>query len=258
MEIEWIITGLTSIIIFIAAFIHAIAGFGYSQVVMGLLPLVRNPGSSSIVSTITAIGTNTRVFWSVRDHFSLKDWGVPVSGLVFGLPLGIYVFKGLNDTLMRLTIGVVLIVSVFFIVSIQKLSLVDQWLQEKNVTSGWKTGFIAGFIAGILGGAVAIPGPPMILYGAVMISLGVWSGEKMKAVLTAFFGTLMVYRFTALLVTADVTVSLITEAVIAVPALLMGAWVGIKIFNAIPQKIFSWVVLGGLTINAVILIVTAL
>ncbi len=258
MAIEWVLTTLTSFVIFTATVIHAIAGFGYAQVAMGLLPLFRQPSSASVVFTITAIVSNARVFWSVRDNFSWKDWGFPVGGLVFGLPLGIYVFKGLDDALMRLVIGVVLILSVIFIIVVKQSSTVDQWLEQKNVRPDWKSGFLAGFIAGILGGAVAIPGPSMILYGAVMISLGLWHAEKMKAILTAFFGTLMTYRLMALIVTADVTVSLATEAMIALPALLIGAWVGIKIFNYLPQKIFSWIVLGGLTINAIILIITAL
>lgn len=255
MEAQLIV--LTSVVIFIAATVHGIAGFGYAQVAMGILPLFRQPGSASIIFTITAIVSNASVFWSVRDKFSWEEWGVPAIGLVGGLPVGIYIFKGLNDSFMRLLIGLLLIISVIIVLATEKSSRIEQWIKKNHLRPDWKIGFLAGFIAGILGGAVAIPGPSMILYGSAMMTLNIWDGEKMKAILTSFFGTLMAYRLMVLLVTADLTAPLVAEAVIVLPVLLIGAWVGIRIFNYMPQKIFSWIVLGGLTINAVILIVVA-
>jgi uncharacterized membrane protein YfcA len=40
------------------------------------------------------------------------------------------------------------------------------------------------------------------------------------------------------------------------PALFLGAWLGIKIYNNIPEKIFSWLVLVMLSINAIVLLLT--
>lgn len=257
VDVDWILAGLTSLVIFVAAVVHGIAGFGYAQVAMGLLPLFRSPGPASVVFTITAVFANWRVFWSVRDEFAWKDWAVPVAGLIIGLPVGIYLFTGLNDALMSLAIGIVLLISVVFIIAIRQSSLVNNWIKQNNIKPGWKTAVTAGFFGGILGGAVAIPGPPMILYGAFMMGAGFWSNTKMKAVLTAFFGTLMLYRLGTLIVTADVTLPLTIEALIALPALFLGAWAGIRVFNRLPQHIFRWLVLIGLTITAALLIIAA-
>jgi len=249
---------LTSLVVFVASLVHGIAGFGYAQVAMGLLPLFRSPGPASVVFTITAIAANWRIFWSVRDDFVWKAWAIPVAGLAVGLPTGIYVFKGLEEVLMRLVIGTVLLLSVAFIIVIRQSELFDTWVEQRTVRPGWVWGVTAGFFGGVLGGAVAIPGPPMILYGAFMLAAGLWSDREMKAVLTAFFGTLMVYRLGTLVVTADVTVPLTVEALFALPALLLGAWVGIRVFNWLPQRIFRWIVLGGLTVTAVLLVTAAL
>jgi uncharacterized membrane protein YfcA len=98
----------------------------------------------------------------------------------------------------------------------------------------------------------------MILYGAFMVAAEYWDSKKMKAVFTAFFGTLMLYRVGSVAITGAVTLSLLVEAAVAVPALFVGAWLGIKIYNVIPERIFSWVVLAMLTVNAVILLTSAL
>ena len=44
MITDWVTTGLTALVIFLAAAVHGITRFGYAQVSMGLLPLFRNPG----------------------------------------------------------------------------------------------------------------------------------------------------------------------------------------------------------------------
>jgi len=254
---DWMITIFTSIVILLAALVHGIAGFGFAQVSMGLLPLFRNPAMASVIFTVTAVVSNGRVFWSVKDDFNLKDWIVPVGGLIFGMPLGIYLFQNLSKQQLRLFIGIILIMAVILIALMRQIDAVKDWIKDKGVKPDWKTGLTAGFFAGILGGAVAIPGPPMIVYGAFMVANQYWEGTKMKAIFTAFFGTLMAYRLGVLAYTGSVTVPLVTEALIALPALFIGAWIGIKIFKKIPKRTFSWFVLAGLTINAVILIVTS-
>ncbi len=195
---DWVITILTSFVILLGALVHGIAGFGFAQVSMGLLPLFRNPALASVIFTITAVVSNARVFWSVKEDFNIKDWIVPVGGLVFGMPLGIYVFQSLSKQQLRLFIGIILVLAVILIALIRQMEIVKERIKEKNIKPGWKTGLLAGLSAGILGGAVAIPGPPMIVYGAFMVANEYWGGSRMKAVFTAFFGTLMAYRLGAL------------------------------------------------------------
>ncbi|WP_435159197.1 hypothetical protein [Haladaptatus sp. DFWS20] len=79
----------------------------------------------------------------------------------------------------------------------------------------------------------------------------------MKAVFTAFFGTLILYRFGSLTYTGDVTMSLLVEALIAIPMMFVGAWAGVYILDNIPEHIFQWVVLVLLAVNAFVLLFTA-
>jgi len=72
MTSDWVTTGLSAVVILAAAAVHGIAGFGFAQVSMGIMPLFRSPSSASIIFTATAVVANARVWWSVRDAF---DWG---------------------------------------------------------------------------------------------------------------------------------------------------------------------------------------
>ncbi|UTF55227.1 sulfite exporter TauE/SafE family protein [Natronosalvus rutilus] len=257
MAVDWIVTGLTALVILLASIVHGIAGFGFAQLSMGLMPLFRSPSSASIIFTVTAIVSNGRVWWSVREAFDWRKWIVPIVGLTVGMPLGIYVFSRFSQSQMRLAIGGVLLVAVIVVAATQESETVDDWIEGAGYRPGVVVGATAGFLSGILGGAVAIPGPPMIVYGAFMAAGGFWSDEEMKAVFTAFFGSLMVYRLGSLGYAGDVTVPLLTEAAVALPMVFLGAWLGVKIFNRIPERIFGWVVLALLTANAFILLGTA-
>ncbi|WP_254524944.1 sulfite exporter TauE/SafE family protein [Natrinema caseinilyticum] len=251
-------TGLSAVVILVASVIHGIAGFGFAQVSMGLMPLFRSPSSASIIFTATAVVSNARVWWSVRDAFDWEKWIVPVGGLVVGMPLGIYVFSQFNKAQMRVAIGAVLVLAVIIVGATQQLDTVTDWIEDKDYRPGKIVGATAGLLAGIFGGAVAVPGPPMIVYGAFMSASGFWSDEEMKATFTAFFGTLMLYRLGSLTYTGAVTTPLIIEAAIAIPMVFLGAWVGVYIFDNIPERIFQWVVLTLLTVNAFILLFTAI
>jgi uncharacterized membrane protein YfcA len=67
----------------------------------------------------------------------------------------------------------------------------------------------------------------------------------------------MLYRVGSLVVTGGMTVSRLVEAAVALPGLFLGAWIGIKIYNRIPDEIFGWVVLAMLTANAFVLLFTS-
>ncbi|MFC4247728.1 sulfite exporter TauE/SafE family protein [Natribaculum luteum] len=258
MAIDWLISGLTALVILVASVVHGIAGFGFAQVSMGLLPLFRSPTSASIIFTVAAVVSNGRVWWSVRDAFDWRKWIVPMAGLVVGMPLGIYVFQQFNRAQMRAAIGVVLVIAVIVVGAMRQIDAVTDWIDRKGYRPGRLTGATAGLFAGILGGAVAVPGPPMIVYGAFMAAGGFWSDKEMKAVFTAFFGTLMLYRFGSLTYTGSVEMPLLIETAIALPMVFLGAWIGVWIFDNISERLFGWLVLVLLTVNAFVLLSTSL
>lgn len=256
MDINWINTLLTSVTVFFASIVHGIAGFGLAQVSMGIMPFFRSTASAAAIFSMVAVVSNFRVWWSVRDSFDVMDWIKPVIGLIVGMPLGLFVFNQLNEAQLRIAVGVVLLIAVVFLVIGRQTDIMANIFKDKEYKPKWALPITVGFIAGILGGAVAIPGPAMILYGTFMASTGIWTKEKMKATFTAFFGVLMLYRVANVAVQGGINASLITEAAVTIPAMLLGVWVGLKIFEKIPSNIFNWVVIGLLTINAFLLLLT--
>jgi hypothetical protein len=67
----------------------------------------------------------------------------------------------------------------------------------------------------------------------------------------------MLYRVGSLAVTGAVKGPWLIEAAATLPGLFLGAWIGIKIYDLIPEEIFRWVVLVMLTLNAFVLLFTS-
>jgi hypothetical protein len=257
MQIDPVVTGITAIVILFAAFIHGIAGFGAAQVGMGVLPFFRSSSSSSIIITFVSLVANFRVLYSVRNEFHFANWLIPVTGLVVGMPIGILVFQELNEAAFRMTIGISLAIGVVLIATLRMTDMGKRYINHHGDAIDRKYGIIAGAFAGILGGSIAVPGPPMILYGSYLLHGEEWTEGQTKAAFTAFFGTLMSYRLVALIALGQLTYQLSLEALMVMPALAIGSGLGILVYNCIDEEKFRWLVLIGLACNAAILILTS-
>ena len=254
MHIDWTVTILTALIIFFATISTGITGFGQAIIALGLLPFIRDPGSSTNIITIVSIFSSAQMFWSLRSHFRVKPWAIAVIGLIFGLPLGVALYDYLNPDQLRTAIAITILISIALIFPVNQLSSVQAWIRKSGYRPGWPIGVLAGFLGGFLGGAVAIPGPPMIIYGAFMIAAGFWTGSEMKAIFAGFFGTVMLYRAAALAISGEVTVALLSESAIVLPGIFIGVWIGLKVYNYIPRKMFGIIILALLAVNAIILL----
>jgi uncharacterized protein len=240
MDIDWVATGLTAAVVFVATIVHGIAGFGTGQITMGVLPFFRDPGPASVIVSLLVFVTNVRVFWSVRDSFNLRDWLIPVIGMAVGLPVGVYMFGTLDPQGLSVAIGVVMLIGTVLIALTRQVSAINAWIRNSGWQPGPISGVTAGFLSGVTGGAVSIPGPPMIIYGAFLVETEYWEARQMKAIFTAFFATNLLYRLGILLFTGDLTGELAVEALVAAPALFLGTWLGIRLFDRLPKKVFRW------------------
>jgi hypothetical protein len=253
MDIDWIVTFWSALVVLVATTVHGITGFGTGQITMGVLPFFRDAASASIVVSIVVFITNLRVFWSVRDEFNWKDWIIPVAGLAAGLPIGIYLFGAWDEAQLRVAIGVVMIISAVVLLLLRQIKWIREWIKGTGWQPGWISGVLAGFLSGIFGGAVSIPGPPMIIYGAFLMETDYWTAKQMKAIFTSFFAANLLYRIVVLTSMGQMTAEIAVEALVIVPAAFLGAWLGIKLFTIMPRELFRWFIIAFIFVLGVLL-----
>ena len=255
MDIDWIVTLWSALVFLVATTVHGITGFGTGQIAMGVLPFFRDAASASIVVSIVVFITNLRVFWSVRDEFNWKDWLIPVAGLAAGLPIGIYLFGAWDEAQLRVAIGVVMMISAVVILLLRQIKWIREWIKGTGWQPGWISGVLAGFLSGVSGGAVSIPGPPMIIYGAFLMETDYWTAKQMKAIFTSFFAANLLYRIVVLTSMGQMTTEIAVESLAIIPAAFLGAWLGIKLFTIMPKELFRWFIIAFIFVLGLLLTV---
>ena len=216
-------------IFFFAAFGQAISGFGFALVGMPLTTFV--VGTQTAAPLVAMAGLTLYTINLLRYHQSInwREVARVGSAAALGVPIGVWGLANLNESIIKIVLGFILIGYAIFSFVRPVVSLLP--------SPRW--GYLFGFATGCLGGAYNIPGPPLIVYG----TLRQWQRDEFRAVLqTLFFltGSLTVAsHYFAHHLTSDILSLYASTA----PALLLGLGLGALIDRYINHTVFRWIVL---------------
>lgn len=225
MTVVWIVA-----IVFVAAVLQSLTGFGFALIVMPLVTLVLDLKTAAplvALAGLTAYTVNLIRFHRAVDVGEVARLGVASA---LGIPIGIWVLVRVDELIINYAMGLILIAYAAYSVL--------RPAARRPVARAWA--YPAGFLAGCLGGAYNTPGPPVVVYG----SLRQWPKDEYRAILqTLFFinGVLIVTsHLLARHVTADVWILYAWVA----PALLLGLWTGARLDARVDQERFHLLVTG--------------
>jgi len=225
----------------VASFTQGVTGFGFGMVAMAILPYVEPARQASVLSGILSLANNLLVLGSVHRSFSWRDLAPALVGALAGVPVGVYILASLNEASIRRLIGLAVLLACLQIAFSRRS-------QPRHLA--WPWALAAGFAGGILGGAFGIGGPPVVAYS----SLQDWQPERCKAFLCSFFIASNTYRMVLVGAAGLLTRVVATQAVMSLPALLAGTYLGIAAFGRIPARLFRQVMLGTLALLALSLL----
>ncbi len=215
-----------------AAFIQSATGFGMALVCMAGLPLIMNVTEAvSLVAAFNLLVTANIMWWN-RSGFSWpKAWPIVIP-FVIGIPLGFYLMKGLDPTLVVRSLGLILI-----IIAATDLRMSSRRQQAGLVLPGWSV-LPFSFGGGLLGGAFNVGGPPVVAY----VYSQNWSKAQSVAVLQTAFLFGGVTRNLLMGLEGDYSRELfITMAWAIVPAAL-AVWMGKRTLDRLPQDLLRRIV----------------
>jgi len=146
-----------------------------------------------------------------------------VSSLI-GIPTGIWYLKDINENIMKLILGV--IVLLFALYSTIKPKLIHL----KNQKYSWNFGFIAG----VLGGAYNTNGPPSVVYS----SLKKWNPQNFRATLQGYFFTTGIMVIVGHGAAGNFTSEVLTYFAYCLPIVLIEVIIGARNKKRIPTQNF--------------------
>jgi len=168
--VTWIAGAGTLIV---ASFVFGLTGFGIGLVSLAILPFLLPPATVVPLITIFCGGFACVMSFQLRRDIQWPQLTHLLLGTCLGTPLGVWVLDACPPTVLKRLIGAVLMAVV----------MIEWYGAYPAKLSGRYWGLSAGALAGVLGGAIATPGPPVILYA---VAQG-WPPHLMKAMLQAFF-----------------------------------------------------------------------
>lgn len=218
-----------SLIMFVCAFIQGFAGFAFSLVLIPLLGFFFEFHEIVVLNLIFSFILNFSVFLKIRKHAKLREVAVLIIFALFFTVIGAKFITTVNDSTLKIILGVLLIIS----------SMLNVFQIKLNIKDYKKYYPIVGSITGILNGMSGISGPPLILY---------FSNVKMdKLTYKATFNTIFL-SLNVIAIATYASMGSIDRSVLKIAGtygivVIIGAYVGMWFSNKVSEKLFKKVVI---------------
>ena len=231
----------------VAGFITGLAGFGTALVASGFwfhaLPAATVPplvALSSVAAQVVGLIT-------VRTAFDWSRASPYLAGGVIGVPLGIVALATASPLLLRTAAGAFLVIYAIY-------QLLRRGTREIGVWGGKHADTIIGIGGGFLGGFAGLSGPLPLIW----LQLRGGEPDRQRAIYQPFNLIVLALASVGMAVSGQITMPMLWIAFLSLPATLLGAWIGARVYGGVSAQTFQRVVLWLLLMSGCILLVQAL
>lgn len=225
-----------------ASFIQRTTGFGFGIFIMTMLPyFTPSLGEATTLSGLLALTTSLFIAIRMRKYIVWKRLLPVLFIFIIASSISICFLKSINEQLLRLILGIVLILSsIYFFVFSERI----------HIKANIPTQIGIGSLSGVMGGFFGMQGPPAVLY---FISSEP-DKEHYMGIIQAFFlfgnGAMTIIRA----LNGYLTHSVLTDYLFGLIGISIGTLIGSIVFKYIPTKIFKYIVYGYIGVSGVIVL----
>jgi uncharacterized membrane protein YfcA len=223
-------------------YVSGLAGFGTALMALGIWLYVLPPALAvplvlicSIVGQVSTLPS----FWRSID-FRLV-WPFLIGGLA-GVPLGTVMVAYADPRIFKLSVGGLLLVF--------PVALYFNRVPMAVSFGGRIADAAIGFAGGILGGLAGLSGVLPTLWASVRG----WGKDERRGIFQTFNAAVLGAALCLQAATGFITRDVLLLALLALPATLIGAWLGARTYRALSDRNFRDVVLGLLFLSGVTLV----
>jgi uncharacterized membrane protein YfcA len=215
---------LVSFVILVAVFVQSLVGFGSAMVAMALLGAGLGLAVASPLVALMSLTLEIGILARRAAALNLGAVWRVIAGALAGVPLGMLALRRVPEHVLLPLLGLV----------IAGYALYGLWGRPLPPLRHPAWGYGAGLLAGLLGGAYNTSGPPVIVYGDCRR----WTPPEFKSNLQAFFlvaDALVVLGHAA---SGNLTASTLTSYALALPAILLGLGLGLRLERRLAPAAF--------------------
>lgn len=231
------------VVVAVAAVVQLAAGFGFALVSVPLLALVTDAHQAVLLALLLGTVGNLGQAIEGRRVVDRAVIGRLLLGALVGLPLGWIAFTRSDARVLPLTIGAVILLAVVALARGATLA-----------RSSRRVDLLVGALSGALTTCTGAAGPPIV----AVLHARREPPEVFRATATTTFLALDVVAIAIYAATGHLTWDQVTMTALALPALAVGALVGVRLRRVLSPQTFRVIVLVLLTVTAATAIITAL
>jgi len=211
--------------VFAAGVIKGLTGFGFSLVSVPVLVVLLGPRTAVPVIILLNAVANIVLFPIARRGAHLGRIVPLIVAGIATVPLGMLFLLTLNPQAVKLVAGCVTILfAIAFLAGFQRPVRNERW------------GFAAaGLISGTLNGLISTGGPPVVLF---LTNQGV-PKQAFRASLLAYFLFLSLASVPMFLAGGLLSSAVVRFAILLLPAMFLGAFVGSNLHHRLPERVFT-------------------
>jgi uncharacterized membrane protein YfcA len=201
------------------------SGFAFALAASSIWLHRIDPIHSAVLATGCGVLLHLSTLWPQRKHLDLARLWPFVVGGILGVPLGVYLLAFTRPSLLKACLGVVLLAFGAWALMSPRLPPVRR--------GGRAADAAVGFVGGILGGIGGYSG----VLPTIWTQLRGWPKQIARGVYQPFIIVIQTISLAGIvLVTLDTTALVLL--VEALPALLLGAWIGWKLYGHLDDRRF--------------------
>ena len=227
---------------FFAGLVQGATGFGSGIVLNAFWLHILEPSAAISLNIVSCLFVSALPIYKLRktlDFSKLKSF--VVFGII-GIPTGLLILTMTDPSIFKTTVGFILV-----IFSIWKF-------KSKDILTNFKSNptldKLIGFISGILGGFAALGGIlPTIWVNLQGLPKNTQRGTYEPFIFITSIAAVISFYFAGFL-----TLDIFYNFLKAFPALMLGSWIGIKIYALINETLFRQVILGLIFLAGLVLL----
>jgi uncharacterized membrane protein YfcA len=227
---------------FFAGLVQGATGFGSGIVLNAFWLHILEPSAAISLNIVSCLFVSALPIYKLRKTLDFSKLKSFVFFGIIGIPTGLLILTMTDPSIFKTTVGLILV-----IFSIWKFKSKDILINFKSNPALDK---LIGFISGILGGFAALGGIlPTIWVNLQRLPKNTQRGTYEPFIFITSIAAVISFYFAGFL-----TLDIFYNFLKAFPALMLGSWIGIKIYALINEALFRQVILGLIFLAGLVLL----
>lgn len=232
------------IAVFAATILRSFTGFGFALIAVPVFALFMPPAEVVVLSSAMAFTLSLLSVHSFSSIVSLREMKPLLVMSAAGTVLGAYTLASIPWDLFQLCVGISVLIACAGIVA----------SRPEKPLRGRMLPWLAGLSSGLMNGALAIPGPPMIIY----VMLTEFDPARSRAILMAFFLASSGFALASYTVAGIVELQSVKYYLFTIPVLVAGDRLGRRLFDHYGRDLYRRVAILALAALGVSIFLRAL